>query len=68
MTHEDLTANTILESLPEPTRAVLRTLATRRRVPMTTLIKEGLLKVADEINAANTPSTRPAPYSNANAA
>ena len=67
MTHEDLSANTLLESLPESARAKIRTLATQRRVPLTTLIKEALLKIADDINA-NNPSTRPAPYSNANAA
>lgn len=67
MTHEDLSANNILESLPEDTRAKIRTLATRRRVPLTQIIREGLLKIADEINA-NNPPTHTASYSNANAA
>ena len=51
MTHADLTAQELLAELPPKARAALQTAATRRRVPMTTLIKEGLIKVAGEINA-----------------
>ncbi len=59
MTHAELTAQEILESLPEPAAAKLRTLATQRKLRMTALIKEGLLKIAEDINAAATPA-RPA--------
>ena len=69
MTHEELAANSLLLSLPEKVRTALQTIATRRRVPITTLMKEGLLKVADDINANNPPltPTRSAGYKNANA-
>ena len=52
MTHDDITANRLLNELPQEAREKLHTLATRRKVPMTALIKEGLLKIAKDINRA----------------
>jgi hypothetical protein len=68
MTHADITANEILEQLPTNVRSALQRAAIRRKVPMTTLIKEGLLKIADEINSAPANPVAPARYQNANAA
>lgn len=62
MTHADITAQELLEDLPPDVQTALKSVATRRRVPMTELLKEGLLKIADEINAAASkrrPSKRP---------
>lgn len=55
MTHDDITAERLLSELPPEAREQLHTLATRRKVPMTTLIKEGLLKIAQDINRATQP-------------
>lgn len=52
MTHDDITAERLLNQLPRDAREKLTTLATRRKVPMTTLLKEGLLKIAKDINRA----------------
>lgn len=62
MTHADITAQELLEDLPPEVQTALKSVATRRKVPMTELIKEGLLKIADDINAAaqqRRPSKRP---------
>jgi hypothetical protein len=68
MTHADITAKEILDQIPDPIRARLQNLAIRRKVPMTTLIKEGLIAVADQINASSPKPTRPSGYTNASAA
>lgn len=70
MTHEDLTAQKLLDELPAEARATLQTEAVRRRVSIAALLKEGLLAIAREINAAaaGPAGARPAQYSNANAA
>jgi hypothetical protein len=52
MTHTDITAQEILATLPPEKAEALRTRATQKRVPLSTLLKEGLLKIADEINAS----------------
>lgn len=68
MTHADLTAQQILDSLPERDRATLQTLAVQRRVSIAALLTEGLLTIARQINEGASAPLRPAPYSNANAA
>jgi uncharacterized protein YaeQ len=71
MTHEQLAANNFLEQLPPEKRAKLSRLAIRRKTTIAALIKEGLLKVADDINNAGDKGPRPttpAGYHNANAA
>lgn len=50
MTHEDLVAKKILDSLPPKDRRNLRSYAVRKGKPMTEIIKEGLLTVSRAIN------------------
>jgi hypothetical protein len=52
ITHAELTAKELLDSLPPATAQRLRAHATAKRQPITEVIKEGLLLVADQIVAA----------------
>lgn len=67
MSHADLTAQEILADLPDEIASTLQTLAVQRKVPMTALLKEGLVNLARDI-VANNPPTRPPRYRPASAA
>lgn len=49
ITHEDISAATLLEDLPPEVATKLRTMAITRRCSITDLIKEALLKISTEI-------------------
>lgn len=58
MTHEDLSANNILKELPPEKAASLRRYAVRSGMPITQVIKQALLKIADEITRQPNPSSK----------
>jgi hypothetical protein len=70
MTHEQLAANNFLADLTPEARAKLSRIAIRRKTTIAALIKEGLLKVADDINGPSPAEkgSRSSGYRNANAA
>lgn len=51
MSHESIVITSILEDLPPETKSALQAESIKRGIPLTVLVKEGLLKVAEEISS-----------------